>query len=334
MSKFIKFKEDYLIPAFRVLMNAISYFINQLPGIRANPENGINGFSIDAELESDNSEIFKLAAEVKIKQRLNNLVTINENFEDDSSYITCAEYQLFINDSQYPSPQHWHNNRFKPGNARNYVTGLIKRDATRFCTWLTGKYLLKSQLSQLKAFYKPFEENGKLRLTKVKIPSRYSQLAKYLYKHQWRKADEETSRVMLEVVGREERGYLTLEDITNFPCEDFYIINLLWVVYSQGHFGFSIQQEIYQSLKRTSNFPLMEKIVCEEYGLSVGWWSKGGVWFARDSYTFNLKNARRGHLPGLLEFGGFPRRCTVEDSRSDTLNAYIYVFSRVKNCGL
>lgn len=43
MSKFIK---DYLIPASTVLMNGIlCYFINQLPGIRSDSENGINGLS-------------------------------------------------------------------------------------------------------------------------------------------------------------------------------------------------------------------------------------------------------------------------------------------------
>ncbi|BAY85006.1 hypothetical protein NIES267_45040 [Calothrix parasitica NIES-267] len=168
--------------------------------IRADLENGINRLSLDAELESENPEIFKLAAEVKIKRHLNNLVEVNENFEEDSSYITCAEYQLFTNDSQYLPPQHWQNNRFKPSDAKNDVSGLSKRDANRFCTWLTRKYLLSPRLSELKAFYKPFEESVKLRLARVKLPSRYSQLAKYLYKNQWEKADGETSRLMLQAV--------------------------------------------------------------------------------------------------------------------------------------
>ena len=252
MSKFIRLIKDYLVGAFTLLTNNIlPYFINQLRVIRADLENGINGLSLDAGLESDDPQIFKLAAEVKIKRRLNNLVEVNENFEEDSRYITCAEYQLFANESQYVSPRNWQNNRFKPSDAKNYVSGLSKRDANRFCTWLTGRYLLSSRFSQLKAFYKPLSENGKLRLARVKLASRYSQLAKYLYKNQWEKADGETSRLMLQAVGHEERGYLTLKDIASFSCEDLYTINLLWVVYSQGHFGFSVQLEIYQSLGGT-----------------------------------------------------------------------------------
>ncbi|MBU7583756.1 MAG: GUN4 domain-containing protein [Nostoc sp. TH1S01] len=64
----------------------------------------------------------------------------------------------------------------------------------------------------------------------------------------WREADEETFKLMLKVAGREQQGYLGLEDIRNFPCEDLRIIDKLWVDYSNGHFGFSVQKEIYLSV--------------------------------------------------------------------------------------
>ncbi|CCQ59603.1 GUN4 domain-containing protein, partial [Crocosphaera watsonii] len=31
----------------------------------------------------------------------------------------------------------------------------------------------------------------------------------------------------------------------NFPCEDLRIIDQLWVKYSNGQFGFSVQKQIY-----------------------------------------------------------------------------------------
>jgi energy-coupling factor transporter ATP-binding protein EcfA2 len=265
---------------------------------------------LDAGLESDDAAIFDLAVEVKLAKRLNNLVRVDENLEQDrvGNYITCAEYQLFINESKYSPPQNWQNHKFRRGDAKNTVTGLNKRDANRFCTWLTGKDL-KAQLSKLETFYQPIEgDNDKICLARVKLPSKYSQLADYLYKQEWQKADEETLRVMLKVVDKEEKGYFDLKDIETFPCEDLYIINLLWVVYSQGRFGFSIQQEIYHSLGGTKEYN--EKI-WNDFGDRVGWrkggskegdrvgWRKGGSWLLYDDYTFNL-NAPQGHIPGII----------------------------------
>ena len=47
-------------------------------------------------LESPDPQIAKLAAEVRLSRRLNNLFKIDENLEIDPSYITYAEYQLFV----------------------------------------------------------------------------------------------------------------------------------------------------------------------------------------------------------------------------------------------
>ncbi|NJR67007.1 MAG: transcriptional regulator, partial [Leptolyngbyaceae cyanobacterium CRU_2_3] len=51
--------------------------------------------------------------------------------------------------------------------------------------------------------------------------------------------------VMLEVAGREKQYYLGLEDIREFPCEDLRVIDRLWVQYSNGRFGFSVQKRIW-----------------------------------------------------------------------------------------
>lgn len=86
------------------------------------------------------------------------------------------------------------------------------------------------------------------------IPPRYRQLETLLKGGKWREANEETERVMLEVMGREEEGFLDKEDINNFPCEDLQAIDRLWVEYSDGNFGFSVQKRIYQSLGGTRKY--------------------------------------------------------------------------------
>ncbi|MFM6619893.1 MAG: GUN4 domain-containing protein, partial [Dolichospermum sp.] len=79
----------------------------------------------------------------------------------------------------------------------------------------------------------------------------YRKLRDLLKAGKWKEADEETLRVMLCVGEREREGWLDINSIDNFPCADLSIIDKLWVKYSDGRFGFSVQKRIYQSLGGT-----------------------------------------------------------------------------------
>ena len=98
---------------------------------------------LEAGLESMDPEIFKLAAEVKLARRLNNLVRIDEKTEIDMGYISCAEYQLFIDEKravgENRQPDHWEEYRFKSGQAADPILGVRASDATEFCGWLTQR---------------------------------------------------------------------------------------------------------------------------------------------------------------------------------------------------
>ena len=87
------------------------------------------------------TELFNLAAQVKLSQRLNNLLRIDENIEIDTSYITCAEYQLFIDQKRVSGenvqPDHWTTEHFLPGTAKTPIAGVRADDAEAFCQWLT-----------------------------------------------------------------------------------------------------------------------------------------------------------------------------------------------------
>ncbi len=96
----------------------------------------------------------------------------------------------------------------------------------------------------------------------------YQQLENYLKNGQWRRANQETYRLMIQTAGKEEGQFLEAEDYETFPCEDLRTINQLWVINSQGKFGFSIQKEIYESLAGTENYS--EK-VWEKWCKCVGW---------------------------------------------------------------
>ncbi|MEO1386925.1 MAG: GUN4 domain-containing protein [Cyanobacteria bacterium J06634_6] len=75
--------------------------------------------------------------------------------------------------------------------------------------------------------------------------TRYVDLERYLQNGQWKEADEETYRLMITEVGKEEGQWFDSEDLQNFPCEPLKSINGLWVKHSGDKFGFSVQKEMY-----------------------------------------------------------------------------------------
>ncbi|MBE9114123.1 GUN4 domain-containing protein, partial [Nodosilinea sp. LEGE 07298] len=124
--------------------------------------------------------------------------------------------------------------------------------------------------------------------------SRYQQLEQYLQNGQWKEADEETYRLMITTVGKEEGQYFEAEELLNFPCEELLTIDGLWVQYSQGKFGFSVQKEIYLS-KEVGGVAdgRYDKEALERFGDRV-------AWRVEDKWTFRMKydtSAPKGHLP-------------------------------------
>ncbi|MEG4631682.1 serine/threonine-protein kinase [Microcoleus sp. AR_TQ3_B6] len=92
----------------------------------------------------------------------------------------------------------------------------------------------------------------------------YINLRNLLAAKKWKEADEETARVMCKVANREEEGWLDRESIEKLPCEDLLTIDQLWVHYTNGHFGFSVQKRIYESLPKNYK-------IWEAFGDQVGW---------------------------------------------------------------
>ncbi|MDJ1182357.1 GUN4 domain-containing protein [Roseofilum casamattae] len=128
-------------------------------------------------------------------------------------------------------------------------------------------------------------------------------LEHYLSNGEWQKADEETTRLMLQLGDNENKGYLNGNDLRKFPREELRAIDELWVKYSNGQFGFSVQKQIWLDLGGKLgeyNFETFKKL-----GDRVGWRKRKGWLNYPEEYTFNT-NALQGHLPWLWwgEVGG------------------------------
>jgi len=70
----------------------------------------------------------------------------------------------------------------------------------------------------------------------------YSELENLLKSQEWNKADKLTAKLMLKVANREKEGWLNEDSVKIFSCIDLQTIDQLWVHYSDGEFGFSVQK--------------------------------------------------------------------------------------------
>ncbi|EFA69997.1 GUN4 domain-containing protein [Cylindrospermopsis raciborskii] len=123
-------------------------------------------------------------------------------------------------------------------------------------------------------------------------PINYTKLETLLKAQMFKEADEETDRVMLAVANRQSEGWLREEDAEKFPCKELRTIDNLWLKYSQGKFGISVQQEIYKNLGGTKQF---DWNVWRSFGDRVGW-RKDDSWLIYSDLNFSL-SAPTGHLP-------------------------------------
>ncbi len=154
----------------------------------------------------------------------------------------------------------------------------------------------------------------------------YTQLRDLLKAQQWKEADQETLDAMLKAAGRVSEGWLGSQSMENFPCTDLRTIDQLWVKYSKGHFGFSVQKRIFDSVNRKMG----------DFGERIGWRGKAGIfggffaWKTPLEITFALE-APKGHLPWRW-FGGLGGSMGDQVGWSET-GSFLYLsFSRVETC--
>ncbi len=94
-------------------------------------------------VDDPDSERRRLVAETLLELRLRRMVHLDERRAIDTSLVTCAEYQLFLDERRaqgvYHQPDHWTDMRFVPGQGRTPVLGMRHSDAIAFCDWLSQR---------------------------------------------------------------------------------------------------------------------------------------------------------------------------------------------------
>ncbi len=153
----------------------------------------------------------------------------------------------------------------------------------------------------------------------------YQPLQDALLAGDYRLANQVTENLMLQAARRETEGWFREEDLRNFSCDDLKIIDQLWLDSSDGKFGFSVQQQIYQSLGGTLG--QYNRDIYQRFGDQVSWRNDDDPaisyvnlpygdqqlrwlvlvdnWLQVDNLTYRLA-APIGSLPGVT-WGSFHR---------------------------
>jgi serine/threonine protein kinase len=200
------------------------------------------------------------------------------------------------------------------------VSGQRQRELERQLEWERGKRQeVEARLQRQGQVQPPVREpqsSGDVPLVSA-VGVDYTKLRDLLVAKNWKEADLETYNRMLEVAGRKFERHLDIKDAENFPCQDLGTIDKLWVKYSGGKFGFSVQKQIYQDLGGTKDYDYK---VWESFGDKIGW-RKGGSWLSYSNLTFRV-----GHYMGHLPFPWHPYERSLTFGPS--------LFSRAETCRL
>ncbi len=116
----------------------------------------------------------------------------------------------------------------------------------------------------------------------------YSTLQKQLAEQDFQAADALTLQKLCELAGEAaiRRKWLYFTEVDSFPITDLKTIDKLWLVHSEGKFGFSAQQQIWLSVGKN----------WEKFWPKIGW-KTGNNWTRYpNEFTWDLA-APKGHLP-------------------------------------
>ncbi|MGF1603439.1 MAG: GUN4 N-terminal ARM-like repeat domain-containing protein [Thermosynechococcaceae cyanobacterium] len=120
------------------------------------------------------------------------------------------------------------------------------------------------------------------------VEANYLPLQQLLARQQFEEADRLTLHQLCELEGPAavKRKWIYFTQIEQFPISDLQTMNQLWLVHSEGKFGFSVQRQLWLSLGRNWD-ALWPKIE----------WKSDRNWTRYpEGFTWDL-SAPRGHLP-------------------------------------
>jgi len=123
----------------------------------------------------------------------------------------------------------------------------------------------------------------------------YVPLATMLATGQLVEADQFTRDALITLCGAKEKGrtFVYFTEVKDIPATDLATMERLWIKFSGGKFGYSVQKKIWN--KQKGDF--------EKFCRKIGWTTKDGEverklkWFGASEFIYDVKKAPEGHLP-------------------------------------
>lgn len=117
----------------------------------------------------------------------------------------------------------------------------------------------------------------------------YSDLQDDLAKHRWKRANEDTTEVLLKAFGpkSENTGNVDPQEAKNPPCDELKSVDQLWTQASGGNLGFTAQRQI---IKESGG----------DYKIAYNkmqWQKPGGEWLMQYQYDGHRHNFKPGYEP-------------------------------------
>ena len=142
----------------------------------------------------------------------------------------------------------------------------------------------------------------KIPLISEKTGIDYTKLRNLLKEKKWSEADLHTYELVEQIIKTAKRQnkhtFIELKTIAEFSCPDVRTIDYLWKKYSDDKFGFSQQQDIWQTVNQDGDFSTQ---TWRRFATKVGW-KQGEVasssgYKLYDELNFEPAKAPAGHLP-------------------------------------
>ncbi|MBE9168259.1 GUN4 domain-containing protein [Pleurocapsales cyanobacterium LEGE 06147] len=130
----------------------------------------------------------------------------------------------------------------------------------------------------------------------------YTPLRNLLAEGKWEEADRQTYDLIEQIIKTAKRRnphtFIELRTIAEFSCPDVATIDRLWRKHSGGRYGFSPQQQIWQTVNQNGDFSTE---TWRSFATQVGW-KHGDIasstgYLLYEQLIFNPETAPMGHLP-------------------------------------
>jgi len=172
---------------------------------------------------------------------------------------------------------------------------IIQKKTILILDGILFQVLYKTKNKNIAQKLQQYFKNGIINL-KQDFRINYQPLQNLLIQNKFEEADKITQKYLCNLAGLDsnnKRQWLYFTDIPLIPSEDLLIIDLLWRVYSQGKFGFSVQRKIW----------LANNCKWTKLWNQIGWTNKGIPCRYPEEFIWTI-DAPSGHLPLFNQLRG------------------------------